>query len=244
VTETTDDVAPPSEAEEPEQPTSAEDDESVSELIEQLGRDTSTLIFREALLSATDHAPELRRAARDLAAALVAAVALVTAFALANWAVVNALSPSLSGWRAPLVVAAFWAVLGTVLLLVVLARLGHLAGLKWWRAVGSDREELQEQLSESREEAEEAVRATLDRLSGAVAREAGAQIASAVVPLAGGVAEVGDNLLEAGDEIMDALEDEMPAGGAVGQVVDLVLLPGRFGIRVATTVLKAGKNSG
>jgi hypothetical protein len=234
MTETLDEVAAPAEAE--------EDEESVPELVEQLGRDTSTLIFREVVISATEHVPELRRAARDLVTGLVAVVALATAFALANWAIVEALSPSLSGWRAPLVVAAFWAVLGIALALVVLTRLGHLTGLKWWRAVGSDRDELQGQLNEARDEAEEAVKATLDRLSGAVAREAGAQIAGAMMPLAGGVAEAGEDLLEASDEILDAIDD-VPGGGVVRQAVDLVLMPGRFGIRVATTVLKGDRDS-
>jgi hypothetical protein len=230
VTETVDEVAAPPERE--------QDGESVSELVEQLGRDTSTLIFREVVISATEHVPELRRAARDLVTGLLAVVALATAFALANWAIVEALSPSLSGWRAPLVVATFWAVLGIALALVVLTRLGHLTGLKWWRAVGSDRDELQGQLNEARDEAEEAVRATLDRLSGAVAREAAPQIASAII--ADGVAEAGEDLLEASDELLDTIE-EVAGGGVVRQAVDLVLLPGRFGIRVATTVLKSGK---
>ncbi len=236
VTETLDEVVAPPETE--------DDEESVSELVEQLGRDTSTLIFREVVISATEHVPELRRAARDLVTGLVAVVALATAFALVNWAIVEALSPSLSGWRAPLVVAAFWAVLGIALALVVLTRLGHLTGLKWWRAVGSDRDDLQGQLTASRDEAEEAVRATLDRLSGAVAREAGAQIAGAMMPLAGGVAEAGEDLLDASDEILETIEEELPGGGVVRQGVDLVLMPGRFGIRIATTVLKGGKDSG
>jgi hypothetical protein len=224
--------------------TERQDEESVSELVEQLGHDTSTLIFREVVLSASHHVPEVRRAARDVAVASTAVLALVTAFALGNWAVVNALEPSLPGWRAPAVVAAFWAVVGVALLLATMTRLGHLAGVQWWQAVGSGREEVRRQLEQAKEEAEESVRATLERLSHAVAREAGAHIASAVVPLAGGVAEAGEEIFEAAEEIMDAIEEEVPGGGAVRQVVDLVLLPGRFVIRIGTTVFRSGSSSG
>ncbi|HEY7422278.1 MAG TPA: hypothetical protein VH541_09715, partial [Gaiellaceae bacterium] len=148
------------------------------------------------------------------------------------------------GWRAPAVVAAFWAVVGVALLLATMTRLGHLAGVQWWQAVGSGREEVRRQLEQAKEEAEESVRATLERLSHAVAREAGAHIASAVVPLAGGVAEAGEEIFEAAEEIMDAIEEEVPGGGAVRQVVDLVLLPGRFVIRIGTTVFRSGSSSG
>jgi methyl-accepting chemotaxis protein len=221
---------------EPEEPTeeAPEDEEPVSELVEQLGRETSTLIFREAVLSASHHVPEVRRAARDVAVAVTATLALVTAFALANWAVVDALEPSLSGWRAPLVVAVFWLVVGIVLLLATLTRLGHLAGVRWWRDPAAARGDLEQ----ARDEAEQTVRETLGRLSGAVAREAGAQIATAVVPFAGGVADAGEDILEAADDIIDAIQEEVPGGGAVRQVIDFVLLPGRFFIRVGTTVMK------
>ena len=67
-------------------------------------------------------------------------------------------------------------------------------------------------------------------------------MATAALPLAGGVAggvvEAGDVLLEASDEIVDAIVEELPAGSVVNQIWDVALLPGRFGLRVATTVLK------
>jgi hypothetical protein len=39
---------------------------------------------------------------------------------------------------------------------------------------------------------------------------------------------------------VDDLTEEIPGGGVVNQVWDVVMAPGRFGIRVATTVLKRG----
>jgi hypothetical protein len=49
---------------------------------------------------------------------------------------------------------------------------------------------------------------------------------------------VGEELLEASEDVVDLIEEQLPGGGAVGQVVDVVLYPGRLGLRVATTVLR------
>jgi hypothetical protein len=48
---------------------------------------------------------------------------------------------------------------------------------------------------------------------------------------------VGEELLEASEDVVEVIE-ELPGGGAVGQMVDVVLYPGRLGLRVATTVLR------
>jgi hypothetical protein len=34
----------------------------------------------------------------------------------------------------------------------------------------------------------------------------------------------------------------VPGGSVVGQVIDFALIPGRYGVRVATTVLKGGSS--
>src|SRR5262245_44231187 len=88
-----------------------ETEQSLTELLEQLGRQMSALVFYEARLQASRHKDELRLAASGTAVALVAALALVTAFALANVAALRALQTSLSDWVAPLVLAAVWAAL-------------------------------------------------------------------------------------------------------------------------------------
>jgi hypothetical protein len=56
-----------------------------------------------------------------------------------------------------------------------------------------------------------------------------------------GVVDVGDDLIEASDDIVEAIAEDLPGGGVVNQMWDVVLMPGRFGLRVATTVLKRGE---
>jgi len=84
------------------------------------------------------------------------------------------------------------------------------------------------------------VRATLELLSPVISRE----IALAAVPVAGDVAagmiDVGDEIIENADDLVESLTENMPGGGVVNQVWDVVLMPGRLGVRVATTVLRGG----
>lgn len=223
----------------------SDDGESVAELVEQLGRDTSRLIALETALSASRHVPELRRAALGVAAVVVAVLAFAAAFALANWAAVAGLSSVLPTWLAALVLASAWLLVGAALLTGMLARLRRTAGVEWWRLAGDDRAEAVLTVQASRDRAEQAVRATMERLSDALAREAADQLADAVMPFAGNAAaEIGDELIEASEEVVDAIEEQLPGGGAVAQMVDLVLLPGRLGIRVATTVLRGSPSQG
>jgi hypothetical protein len=104
--------------------------------------------------------------------------------------------------------------------------------------MGGEVEPLQEDLEEARDHAQQNLRETLERLSGAVALQA----ASAMVPdagdMAGGVVDIGGDLIEGSDDIVEAIAEQVPGGGVINQVWDVVLMPGRFGVRVATTVLK------
>ena len=46
-----------------------------------------------------------------------------------------------------------------------------------------------------------------------------------------------------GSELFDLRDPvESPAGGVVNQIWDVAMMPGRLGIRVATTVLKRGQS--
>ena len=87
------------------------------------------------------------------------------------------------------------------------------------------------------------MRDTLERLAPAIT----AEIALAAVPMAGdmasGVVEAGEELMDSADEIMDTLAEEVPGGGVVNQIWDVVLIPGRLGVRVATTVLRRTDSS-
>jgi hypothetical protein len=210
----------------------SETEESLTDLLEALARDLSALSVAEARLTALRHDPEVRRAARGVGAAVVAAVALGTAFALLNVAVVIGLASVMPAWAAALVLAGAWALVGGVLAAVLLARTRHLHS-------GTVPE-----AERSRDEALLALRDTLGRLGPAIARE----IADAVVPFAG---EVADDIVEAADDLIDDIDDaveslveDVPGGGVVNLVWDVVLLPGRAGVRVATTVLRRGEPRG
>jgi hypothetical protein len=97
-----------------------------------------------------------------------------------------------------------------------------------------------EEIEAARAGAGHAVRATLEQIAPVLSRE----IALAAVPIAGDMAddavEVAAELIENADEVVDAITDDVPGGGVVNQMWDVVLMPGRLGIRVATTVLRRG----
>jgi len=119
-------------------------------------------------------------------------------------------------------------VLGVALLLVTRARVMRIRGAELRDA------------EVAREEAEQAVRATIERLAPVISKE----IALAAVPvagdMAGGVVDAGAGIIDGADEIVDAVTEAIPGGGVVNQMWDVVLMPGRIGIRVATTVLRRG----
>jgi len=237
VTETVDE-APSLSEDEPEK--RDEESPSLTELLAELGRDLSVLASCEVQLAISRNIPEVRRAARDIAAAVFVAIAFATAFVFLNVAALYGLSRAMSWWLAALVLAAIWIGVGTALLVALMVRAGRVTRWKWWRVFTAGPEESREDLERARAEAEQAVYDTLGRLAPAVTVE----IASAALPLAGGMASgvinAGDDLLEASDDIVESIAEDLPGGSVVNQVWDVVLMPGRFGIKIATTVLKRG----
>jgi hypothetical protein len=238
-------AAPPDDEAQAEEQTPTEDEApSVTELLVELGRDVSVLAFCEGHLAASRNMPEVRRAARDLAAAVVAGLAFLTAFAFVNVAAMLGLSSVLDPWFAAVVIAVIWLALGAALGVALLVRAGRVTGWKWWRVFSAGPEDALHDLERARDEAEQAVRETLERLAPALTVE----IAAAAVPMATdmagdaaeGVMDVGSDLIEASDDMVEAITDDVPGGGVVNQMWDVVLMPGRLGIRVATTVLKRG----
>jgi flagellar biosynthesis/type III secretory pathway M-ring protein FliF/YscJ len=141
---------------------------------------------------------------------------------------VRALSTELSPWLASLVLAAAWAVLGVLLALFVRARARR---IRAWDAAEAER---------ARAEAEQAVRETLEQLSPALSKEIALAAVPAAGDMAGGVVDAGEELIESADEIVETLTENVPGGSVVNQMWDVVLVPGRLGIRVATTVLRRG----
>lgn len=236
--ETVDDVAGSSAEDE-----DAKDEEapSITELLVQLGRGVGVLVFLETHLAASRNLPEVRRTARDITGALLAALAFLTAFAFANVAVYNALRAAVSPALAALVLCAIWVALGAALTLALMVRAGHVTGWRWWRVFRGGPEESLEDLERARDEAEQAVRETLAQLAPAMTVE----IATASVTVAGdvadGVLDAGSDLLETSDDIVEAIAEDLPGGGVVNQMWDVALAPGRFGVKVATTVLRRGE---
>jgi hypothetical protein len=212
-----------------------EDARQLTELFEQLGRELSALGKSETQLEAARNMPEVRRSARDIAGALVVVVAALTAFAFLNVAAVDGLSSVLATWLAALVLAAVWIAVGGVLLLGLMGR-----ARRWllWLLLKEPSTKAVDDLERERDAAAKAARSTLELLGPALL----IRIALAAVPDAGdvadGIVDAGDSVLDASDEIVAEFTEEIPGGGAVRQVWAVALMPGRLGIRVATTVLK------
>ena len=230
---------------------SAEDEEardeeapSVTELFVRLGRDVSVLVFCETHLAAARNLPEVRRAARDLAGALIAGLAFLTAFVFANLAVQHGLSAVVSPWLAALILCLAWLAVGLALAIALMVRAGNVTGWKWWRVFRAGPEESLEDLERVRADAEQSVRETLARLAPAITVEIASASVAAAGDMADDVVEAGENLLDNSEELVEAIAEDIPGGGVVSQVWGVVLMPGRFGIRVATTVLSRGDSGG
>jgi hypothetical protein len=214
---------------EPADASAAEDDteQSLTELLEQLGRELSVLLYYESRLAALQHRPEIRRAARNLGGLGLVVLALLTAFALANVAAVLVLSGPVPDWLAPLLLAAAWVVVAALVALLLRARLAR-------HALAA------QEVEAARAEAGQAVRGTLEQIAPVLSKE----VALAAVPMAGdmadGAVEVAAELIESADDVVDAITNDVPGGNVVNQMWDVVLMPGRLGIRVATTVLRRG----
>jgi hypothetical protein len=145
-------------------------------------------------------------------------------------------------WAAPLVLAGAWIAVGAVLLVFVLRRGDRTSGVRrWWLVLATDQGTSLEVSEQARDEAREAMRASLGRLTEALASAAGEQLAQAATGVAGGVVEAGEDILDAADEITDAIEEAVPGGGAINKALDLALVPGRFAIRVSRTIFVRGE---
>jgi hypothetical protein len=212
----------------------------VSEVAEQAVRDAAALALRRAELELSSHPALLRRAALTIATAALCALALLSAFVLANWALASALASPLPAWRAPVVLAAAW--LGVALLVAVpVAR----------RRGSGDRTETLRHRRQALDEAEQSLRETIDRLGDAIGFATEERIAAALLPLAGGMVEVGegmveatDDVLEAADEMTDVVENVVPRGVVVNRAFDFALAPGRLGVRVARRAFTLGRDEG
>jgi hypothetical protein len=220
--------------------------ESVSERVEDVARAAATVAIRGARVAADRNLTELRRAAVDLVAFAGVVVACLTAFAFGNWAAASALTTAVRGWVAAVILAAGWIVVAAVLVAVLLR--GERALPQSWRRVSGRGPGDSVRSQQAFDDAERAFRTALDSLADVIADAAERKIAAAILPLAGGMVAVGeemvdatDEVIEAADEITDVIEERLPGGVVVNRAVDFALVPGRFGIRVARTVLNFGQ---
>jgi hypothetical protein len=207
----------------------------VSELIEQAGRAAGMLALREAELAAVRNGPQLRRAALDVAVALGGVFALLTAFALANWAAASALSEPLPGWAAPLLLAAAWSVIGIGMLVFVLNRADRVFAGRQRQGFRAAMEQRISTRERARDEAWQGMRESLERLTGGVEHEAAVL---AVVPVARGAVSAGEHIIDQIDEITDDLGEAVPGGGVINWVADTALLPARYLVSVARAAIE------
>jgi hypothetical protein len=225
---------------------SAEQDEtqSVTELLGELGRNVSVLVLCEAQLAAANNMPEVRRTARDLGGALLATTGFLAAFVFANVAAFEGLATVVPGWAAALLLGAMWIVLAVTLVLALMVRAGHVTGWRWWQVFMSGPEGALDDLERALDDAKQAVRDTLERLAPAISIEIASASVAMAGDMAGDVIDAGEDILDASDDLVESIAEDLPAGGVVNQIWDVVLMPGRFGLKVATTVLKGGEPGG
>jgi type IV secretory pathway TrbD component len=226
----------------------AEADGSVSEGVEGVARAAGLVALRGADVIAARRQPDVRRAALDLGSLAIVVAAALTAFAFANWAAASALTTAVSDWLAALILMTIWIAVAVLLAAFLLRGDRSLLSYRK-RFLAKDAVETLPARQDALEEAEQELRVQLDALAEAIGAAAQERISAAILPLAGGVVEVGeemvdatDEVLEAADEITDAIEEKVPGGVVVNRAFDVVLVPGRFGIRAARTVFKLGPN--
>lgn len=221
---------------------------SVSERVEEVARAAATLAASGAELAAVEHRDEVRRAVRAGAWAVVVGIALAAVFVFANWAAERALEPSLSGWRAPLVLAGAWLVVAAIAAVVVARlepRLGSLG-----RAEPEDPATALAERQAAFDEAQHGLQEALEGLTSAIAAAAGREVASAMLPVEGiadfgeDVADASEQAMEIVDDVTDVIEERFPGGVIVNRAFDIVLIPGRYGVRAARVVLSFGQPPG
>ena len=216
---------------------------SVSDHVGDVARAAATLTARTAELAALEHRDDIRRATRAGEGLLALAVAAAAVFAFGNWAVERPLESSLSGWRAPTVLAAL---LVAVVAAVVVTR----AEPRLMRIGGTRPDDPAVALAEREAavaDAQAALRDALEALTGALAAEAAREVAAAAMPVES-VVDAGEEVVDATevavewvDDATDVIEARVPGGVLVNRAFDIALIPGRYSVRAARIVLSYGQ---
>lgn len=165
--------------------------EAPDELLADLVRELAVLVRRDLELAGARRGPQIRGLTIDLVAVLAAAWALFIAFGTLTWVVLRALTPTLPGWAAGLVVAGAWALVAALVL-----RHRHPRRLR--ALLGREsQEEVIASAERDRAEAEQAVRVAAGRLSRAVSHEAEAREREAAAAVAKHLGRAVERELEA-----------------------------------------------
>jgi uncharacterized membrane protein YcjF (UPF0283 family) len=176
----------------------------------ELAHQLSLLVRKDLELAAVQRAPELRRLAIEIAAALAAAVALFLTLGALSWAAFQGLAVAFEPWTAALIVAAAWT--GVSILAI---SVDHPRRLLRRLRQQSHEEALSDALVE-RALAEQALRTTameLGRELGHEAREQERRMLSA-----------------AGHRVVDAAEHDVET--LLKEILHLLAAPGRAGINL------------
>jgi hypothetical protein len=224
--------------------------DAIREELAEVRRQVAELVASQAQLVAAAHRRDLRRWVIDAAGPVAVALALLTAFALANAAAVHGLATVMPSWAAALVLAGLWVLAGAALAVGIWVRGERGDGLRWWRVLETGSQEDLTEVRAARDRAENALRESFERLTPDLAQAAASAavpIASAVASgmasgmasdVAGGVLDAGSDLIETSGDVVESITEDVPGGGIVNQIWSVVLLPGRVGVRVVTTVLR------
>ena len=217
--------------EQPDEQEPEEEHESVSELLDRLGRDTRALLVAELTYSASEHTPQLRGRPRPgrHAAGRPRIPCRVRARERGRG---QRPADVASGWRAPLLLAAVWVVVGLLLALALGVRASRLLG------VTCRRRETARRLSRhgTRPRLRCATRSNASQARWRARPRSGSRRPWCPSRAASST-PVRTCWRRPASELEDLVE-QVPEGRAAGQMIDLVLLPGRIGIRVATAVLQ------
>lgn len=190
--------------------------ENPGALLGELADELSKLVRNDVELSAAERLPELRRIATELAALVAAAIAVLFALGAASWAGGIGLSHVMSGWAAALVVAGAWSLVAFLLFSHEYSRrlIARLSEERRTRVITSSRVE--------REQAQQTLRETAERLAQALIREAEEQGMRAATSFARrGVQEV-----------------EEEAGSLISQLADALMSPGATGLSILDRLRK------
>jgi hypothetical protein len=214
-------------------------DDDAGALFGQLTQDLAGLLREELEFAALERVPEVRMVLAELTAFAAVGVAGIFALAAATWAAGAGLAEAVPAWAAALIVAAVWAVVAGVLVLVLARRMARRdPRLQWF--LHPDPVAIEKAHDEARTAAEQAVRESAARFAGAAVREI------ATGGLSAAKDEVEDVVDDVQDEVMDVIgesEQELARSrGIVDSATTVALLPARIAFAVVRGVVSRGED--